>query len=179
VGTIKSYGTAVALSAPTPALSGLATRGEECAAMSDGEAGSAAEQVTPSGSLTDLAEEYRRTRAEVESSILPLATSVDGRQFTFQVSLHGLTLQTGGYVVLERDEERRFGQILSMRPDAESAPDLGLDTMRSSMLIRFARGEGVILEGDLQPFHDAVVRRAASGEVDLTRTTEPLGIDHW
>jgi len=92
VGTIKSYGTAVALSAPTPALSGLATRGEECAAMSDGEAGSAAEQVTPSGSLTDLAEEYRRTRAEVESSILPLATSVDGRQFTFRVSLHGLTL---------------------------------------------------------------------------------------
>jgi hypothetical protein len=111
--------------------------------MSDGKASSAAEQVTPSGSLTDLAEEYRRTRADVESSILPLATSVDGRQFTFQVSLHGLRLQTGGYVVLEGDEERRFGQILSMRPDSESAPDLGLDTMRSSMLIRFARGEGV------------------------------------
>ena len=134
--------------------------------MSDGKASSAAEQVTPSGSLTDLAEEYRRTRAEVESSILPLATSVDGRQFTFQVSLHGLRLQPGGYVVLEGDEERRFGQILSMRPDSESAPDLGLDTMRSSMLIRFARGEGVILEGDLQPFHDAVVRPAASGDVD-------------
>ena len=43
--------------------------------MSDGKASSAAEQVTPSGSLTDLAEEYRRTRAEVESSILPLATT--------------------------------------------------------------------------------------------------------
>jgi hypothetical protein len=51
--------------------------------MLDGKASSAAEQVTPSGSLTDLAEDYRRTRAEVESSILPLATSVDGRQFTF------------------------------------------------------------------------------------------------
>jgi len=134
--------------------------------MSDGKASSAAEQVTPSGSLTDLAEEYRRTRAEVESSILPLATSVDGRQFTFQASLHGLTLQTGGYVVLEGDEERRFGQVLSMRSDSESAPDLGSETMRSSMLIRFARGEGVILEGDLQPFHDAVVRPAESGEVD-------------
>jgi hypothetical protein len=90
--------------------------------MSDRLASSAAEQGTPMGSLADLAEEYRRARAEVESSILPLATSVDGRRFTFQVSLHGLSLQTGGYVVLEGDEERRFGQILSMHPDSESAP---------------------------------------------------------
>jgi uncharacterized protein len=32
--------------------------------------------------------------------------------------------------------------------------------------IRFARGEGVILDGDLRTFHDAVVRPAESGEVD-------------
>jgi hypothetical protein len=134
--------------------------------MSDGSAGSAAEQVTPTGSLTDLVDEYRRVRDEVERSILPLATSVDGRQFTFQASLHGLQLQTGGYVVLEGEGENQLGQILTMRPDTASAPDLGLDTMRSSMMIRLARGEGVILEGALRPFHDAQVRVAESGEVD-------------
>jgi DNA helicase HerA-like ATPase len=134
--------------------------------MSDGSAGSAAEQVTPTGSLTDLVDEYRRVRDEVERSILPLATSVDGRQFTFQASLHGLQLQTGGYVVLQGEGENQLGQILTMRPDTASAPDLGLDTMRSSMMIRLARGEGVILEGALRPFHDAQVRVAESGEVD-------------
>jgi uncharacterized protein len=134
--------------------------------MSDGSAGSAAEQVTPTGSLTDLVDEYRRVRDEVERSILPLATSVDGRQFTFQASLHGLQLQTGGYVVLEGEGENQLGQILTMRPDTASAPDLGLDTMMSSMMIRLARGQGVILEGALRPFHDAHVRVAESGEVD-------------
>ena len=50
--TMESYGTRVALSVPTLALSGLATRGgEECAAMSDGLASAAAGQVTPPGSL--------------------------------------------------------------------------------------------------------------------------------
>ena len=47
---------------------------------------------------------------------LPLATSVDGRQFAFQASLHQLQLQTGGYVVLEDEGgDRRLGQVLTMR----------------------------------------------------------------
>ena len=91
----------------------------------------------------------------MERSILPLATSVDGRQFTFQASLHGLQLQTGGYVVLEGEGERRLGQVLTMRPDSAAAPDLGLDDREVSTCIRFARGEGVILDGDGRPFHDA------------------------
>ena len=33
------------------------------------------------------------------------------------------------------------------------------------MLMRLARGEGVILDGDLRPFHDAMVRPADPGEV--------------
>ncbi len=40
--------------------------------------------------LTDLADDYRRVRGELERSILPLASLVDGRQFSFQASLHGL-----------------------------------------------------------------------------------------
>ena len=34
------------------------------------------------------------------------------------------------------------------------------------MLIRYARGEGVILDGDLRPFHDALARPAEPSEVD-------------
>ena len=60
---------------------------------------------------TTPVDEYRRVIEELERSILPLATSVDGRQFTFQASLHGLALQTGGYVVLEgRTVRRRSGR---------------------------------------------------------------------
>ena len=54
--------------------------------------------------------DFLRIRDELERRILPLATSVDGRQFTFQASLHDLRLQVGGYVVLERDGDRRMGR---------------------------------------------------------------------
>jgi uncharacterized protein len=133
-------------------------------AMADGELGPAAEQVTPAGSLTDVVDEYRKVRGELERSILPLATSVDGRQFTFQASLHDLKFQTGGYVVLEGEGGRRLGQVLTMRTDASSGTDLGVG-MQSSVQIRLARGEGVILDGELRAFHDAAVRPAESGEV--------------
>lgn len=53
-----------------------------------------------------------------------------------------------------------------MRPDSVSATDAGLDRTKSSMLIRLARGDGVILDGDLRPFHDAVARPAEPPEVD-------------
>ena len=136
--------------------------------MSDGALGSQSDEMTSAASLTDVVDDYRRIRGELERSILSLASSVDGRQFAFQASLHDLKFQTGGYVVLEGEGEggRRLGQVLTMRPDSASASDLGLEAMKSSMLIRFARGEGVILDGDLGPFHDALARPAESREVD-------------
>jgi hypothetical protein len=73
-------------------------------AMSNGGPGPIAEEVPSTESLTDLVDSYRRTRGELERSVLPLATSVDGRQFSFQASLHGLQFQTGGYVVLEGED---------------------------------------------------------------------------
>ena len=134
--------------------------------MSDRPSSSATEQVTPTGSVTDLVDEYRMVRGELERSILPLATSVDGRQFTFQASLHELQFQTGGYVVLERERGRRLGQVLTMRTDSETTQALGLEVIKSGMQIRLARGEGVILDGDLRAFHDAVIRPAEAGEVE-------------
>ena len=112
--------------------------------MSEGPSSSATEQVPPIGSVSDLLDEYRMVRGELERSILPLATSVDGRQFTFQASLHELQFQTGGYVVLEGERGRRLGQVLTMRTDSETTQALGLEVIKSSMQIRLARGEGVI-----------------------------------
>jgi DNA helicase HerA-like ATPase len=133
--------------------------------MSDGALSSATKEGTPTGSLTDVVDDYRRMRAELERTVSALATSVDGRQFTFQASLHDLQFQTGGYVNLEDEGRRRLGQVLTMRPDIAFAPDLGLETTKSNMQLRLARGEGVILDGDLSPFHDALARPAESSEV--------------
>jgi hypothetical protein len=81
----------------------------------------------PAGeAVVNPAGDFRRIRDELEGKILPLAGSVDGRQFTFQASLQNLALQVGGYVVLERDGDRRIGQVLTVRPDSASAADLGL-----------------------------------------------------
>ena len=134
--------------------------------MSDGSVSSATEQVTAAGSLADVVDEYRQVRGELERTILPLATSVDGRQFTFQASLHNLQFQTGGYVVLEGEGGRRLGQVLTMRTDSGTAQGQGVEASKTSVQIRFASGEGVILDGGLQPFHDAIARPAESGEID-------------
>ncbi|HEY6683402.1 MAG TPA: hypothetical protein VI030_10530 [Propionibacteriaceae bacterium] len=134
-------------------------------AMSDGGLGASAAQVTLAGSLVDVVDDYRQMRSDRERNVLPLATSVDGRQFTFQASLHELQFQTGGYVVLEGVANRRLGQVLTLRAESGSAADFGLAAETSGMSMRLARGEGVILDGDLRPFHDAMARPAESGEV--------------
>ena len=38
----------------------------------------------------------RETRRRIEEAVLPLATSIDGRRFAFQASLHGLDVRPGG-----------------------------------------------------------------------------------
>ncbi len=133
--------------------------------MTGGSAEVAAQPDPGAGNFVGNVDEYRLAREELERSIPRVATSVDGRQFTFQASLHGLALQTGGYVVLESDEQTCIGQILTMRPDTTSV-DVGVGGAQSSRQIRLARGEGIVLDGDGRTFHDALVRPATSGEVD-------------
>ena len=106
-------------------------------------------------------EEYRGVREALETAVLPLATSVDGRRFRFQTTLHGLELEAGGYVMVEGGGSSRLGQVLSLELDAEDATGPGLPHVR----IRIGRGEGVVLEGDGRPFHDAAVRTARPEEV--------------
>ena len=62
-------------------------------------------------------ENFRQARRELEASVLPLATSVDGRRFSFQASLYGLQLQVGGYVMLEGDGPPRLGQVITLELD--------------------------------------------------------------
>ena len=64
--------------------------------------------------MRESLERYRAVRRQLEEEILPLATSVDGRRFSYQASLHGLELQPGSYVVLEEGSERRLGQVVTL-----------------------------------------------------------------
>ena len=75
-----------------------------------------------SSRFDEQAAEFRALRRKLEESILPLATSIDGRRFELQASLHDLKLQVGGYVVLESDEGRRLGQVVAL----ELGPGRGL-----------------------------------------------------
>jgi uncharacterized protein len=106
-------------------------------------------------------EQYRDVREALEKSVLPLATSVDGRRFTFQTSLHGLELEAGGYIALDGAGTRRLGQVLSLELRSQDATGPDLPQVR----VRIAGGEGVVLEGDGRPFHDAQVQPAAPSEV--------------
>jgi hypothetical protein len=105
-------------------------------------------------------DEYRGVREALEMAVLPLATSVDGRRFSFQTTLHGLELEAGGYVTLDAGSTR-LGQVLSLALRTEDAAAAGLPHVR----IRVGGGSGVVLEGDGRPFHDAVMRPARPEEV--------------
>ena len=117
-------------------------------------------------------ERFRAVRRELEASVLPLASSLDGRRFTFQASLYGLELRLGGYVVVEHDGAARLGQVLALEIAQADGAQLDMPgeagsqgALRSNVPIRLARGEGALLEGDGAPFHDATVRPATADEV--------------
>jgi uncharacterized protein len=107
-------------------------------------------------------EEYRGLREALETSVLPLATSVDGRRFEYQASLHGLELEAGGYVALDAAGTTHLGQLLSLRMEHEEAAALDRP---GHIRIRVARGDGALLAGGSRPFHDAMTRRATADEV--------------
>src|ERR1700755_3347214 len=91
---------------------------------------------------------FRETRREVEASVLPLATSVDGRRFTFQASLHGLQIEVGGYVVLDSGGVFRPGPGHALKLDRQLGTELALPTRaggapesRTMVQVRYAHGE--------------------------------------
>ena len=113
----------------------------------------------------------RETRRRIEEAVLPLATSIDGRRFAFQASLHGLDVRPGGYVVLEPPGgEAVLGQVLDLRLASQDAAEIGVSggddatAMRARLSIRHALGEGTLLEPGAT-FHDATMRPATADEV--------------
>ena len=121
-------------------------------------------------SLADRLDTFRSTRAQAEASILPLATSLDGRRFTFQARIEGLSLRLGGYVVIEGDGGAKLGQVRSLGVAEADVGELALPgddaaDVRTRLMIRLARGDGVILERGAEPFHDHLARAATADEV--------------
>jgi uncharacterized protein len=120
--------------------------------------------------MTGLAR-FRSLRDSLEASVLPLATSLDGRRFSFQASLHGLALRLGGYVALEGAGGSRLGQVTELEMSRHDGAEIdlpgedGAPAMRAGVPVRLAVGAGVVIEGDGAPFHDAAVRPATADEV--------------
>jgi uncharacterized protein len=123
------------------------------------------------GGIGMSADAVRSLRRGIEEAILPLATSVDGRGFSFQASLHGLQLELGSYVVLEHGDERRLGQVVTLElargegPDVAPGGDPETAGLRIPVGVRYAAGEGRLLDGPAAPFHDATLRPATPAEV--------------
>ena len=117
------------------------------------------------GGFTEQIARYRTMREQIEREALPLATSVEGRTFEFQASLHDLALRRGGYVVLENERGRWLGQITELSSRSERVDVPGGGNTTSSVVVRLAGGEGLLLDGGV-PFHDAGVRPARPEEVD-------------
>jgi uncharacterized protein len=123
----------------------------------------------PGSGLDAHVGEFRDVRRRLEDAILPLATSVDGRRFSFQAPLSGLELQPGGYAAIEDDGATRLGQVLEVEVAHVDGPELGRAIgeageavdFRSRTVLRLARGSGVVLDGEPSPFHDAVIHAAA------------------
>lgn len=105
---------------------------------------------------------YRHAREHVERSILPLATSLDGHSFDLQASLHDLRLERGGYVRLEGEGWSGLGQVTDLVVESRTATAAGA---AGALLVRLAKGTGIVLDGDAVPFHDAAVRPADPDEV--------------
>jgi uncharacterized protein len=132
--------------------------------------------------LASRLEAFRSLRREIEASVLPLATSLDGRRFSFQAAIDGLALRLGGYVVLEGEQEASLGQVRSIDVAEVEAGDIGLPAtraedadLRARLPITLARGDGMVMDRGAGPFHNRVARPAAPDEVSawLERTASP------
>jgi DNA helicase HerA-like ATPase len=144
--------------------------------------GMTATPQTDEHALAEGLARFRDLRRRLEEAVLPLATSLDGRRFVFQASLHGLELRLGGYVMVESGDLRRLGQVLDLELELATGAEMEMPAgddaaghLRGNVTLRVARGAGALLEGDDTPFHDALVRPATPEEVrsHLERTRRP------
>jgi DNA helicase HerA-like ATPase len=106
------------------------------------------------------------TRRELEAAVEPLAWSVDGRRFAFQVPVTATGFHVGGYVAIGDGGSSRPGQVLELERAVVRAADvLGADAGGADLRIAVVRGEGTLLGPATDPFHDAAVARADRSQV--------------
>jgi hypothetical protein len=116
--------------------------------------------------LGDQVADYRHVRERLERGVLAVATSLDGRAFEVQASLHDLALRRGGYVMLDAGEAgSRLGQITDIGSDSVRVDVGGGPGTASDVVMRVAHGQGLVLDSDGSAFHDARVRPAEPEEV--------------
>jgi uncharacterized protein len=96
------------------------------------------------------------SRREREAAVPATASSLDGRRFAFRCSVENLRLQTGGYVAIGG----RLGQIHSLERASENE-GLGDDAVR----IAVVRGDGALLDGVGEPFHEVTLEPAGEAAV--------------
>jgi DNA helicase HerA-like ATPase len=89
-----------------------------------------------------------------DENVEALATSVDGRHFSYLVSPDRLDTGTGGYLVLEHASGARLGQATTVGLITDAGGRAGL-----------ARVEGRVLDGAEGPFHEARAKPATHVEV--------------
>ena len=108
------------------------------------------------------------SRHALEEAIPAVATSVDGRRFSFQASLHGLAFEPGSYVVIDDGDVKRLGQVVTVELARSQAANViaGVESATAPhVVIRHAAGDGSVLDGPATSFHDAEVRPATPDEV--------------
>jgi DNA helicase HerA-like ATPase len=105
-------------------------------------------------------------RQQVEAAVAATASSVDGRRFTFQCSVHDLELRPGGYVSIDG----RLGQVHAVDSAWVEGAELeaavtGSVSSPERMRVALARGRGILLESGDRPFHERPVEHADAAAV--------------
>ena len=111
---------------------------------------------------------HHDVRRRLEAEVAPVATSLDGRAFTFQAPV-ALPIQVGGYVQVESDHGPLLGQVLERELVRQEGPEVaatGADDLvfRSRISFSSTRGRAALL-GDGALFHDAALKPAGANEV--------------
>ena len=106
------------------------------------------------------------SRRELEAAVVPAASSIDGRRFTFQCSVHGLELLPGSYVSIGE----HLGQVHAVEPASAEGGELAAVVTEDvsgagGVRIALARGRGIVLDDDIGPFHELPIERAERAAV--------------
>lgn len=122
----------------------------------------------------------RAVQRAIEGRIDALATSLDGRTFTFHTPADDPP-RVGGYVTLDAAAGPVVGLVLDGRLERRTGPAVGAPVGaaagalgESSVTLRYCGGEGVVLDAS-NGFHDAPLRSSTPDEVAAHLAAQQAG----